>query len=167
MTRFLLRVLLAACLITAGCGRSVDIASERQALLNADRAFAAAAAAGELDRVFSFWADNAIIYPAGMPTVRGKDAIRQFVAENRAQPGFSIKWEPLEAVVAQDGSLGYTVGDYEVTIDGPDGNQLTRRGRYLQTWQKDEVGAWKCSVEIQAPLTAPGGPDVRPGQTSR
>lgn len=132
-----------------------------------DRAFAAAAAAGQMDSVFSFWTDDAAIYPAGMPVVRGKDAIREFVARNRAQPGFAMKWEPREAVVSHDGSLGYTVGDYEVTIDGADGGVLTRRGRYLETWQRDETGSWKCTVEIQAPLGDPVGPDVRPGGAGR
>lgn len=167
MTRFLPTLLVAACMITAACSRSLDIESERRALLETDRGFAAAALAGQMDRVFSFWTDDAVIYPAGMPSVRGKQAIREFLARNRAQPGFSIGWEPREAVVSRDGSLGYTVGDYEVAIDGPGGATLTRRGRYLQTWQKDEAGSWRCTVEIQAPLTVAGGPDVRPGQTGR
>jgi ketosteroid isomerase-like protein len=167
MTKFLATVFLAACIIAAGCSSSLDIESERQALLDTDRAFAAAALEGEMDRVFSFWSDDAVIYPAGMPAVRGKEAIREFVARNRAQPGFSLRAEPRGAVVSQDGTLGFTVGDYEITLEGPDGSILTNRGRYLETWQKDEAGSWKCTVEIHAPLTVSGGPDVRPGQTSR
>lgn len=151
----------------SGCGRSPDIESVRQTLLDTDRAFAAAALEGQMDRVFSFWSDDAVIYPAGMPAVRGKEAIREFVARNRAQPGFSLRAEPREAVVSQDWSLGYTVGDYEITIDGPDGNIHTMRGRYLATWQKDENGSWKCTVEVHSPLTVPGGPNVSPGQSGR
>lgn len=163
MNRSLLVVSMATWLVAAGCAAGVDVETERQTLLDSDRAFAAAALAGDLDQVFSYWTDDAAIYPAGMPAVQGKDAIRGFVAGNRAQPGFSIRWEPHEAVVSQDGSLGYTIGDYEVSIDGPDLNPIIRRGRYLQTWRKDESGSWRCVVEIQAPLSVPDGPDVRPG----
>jgi len=166
MIRFLSRILLAACLVAAGCKR-VDPASEHRTLLNADRAFAAAALAGEMDRVFSFWTEDAVIYPAGMPVVRGKEEIREFVARNRAQPGFSIQWEPRDSVVSQDGSLGYTIGGYHVSINGPDGSPTIRQGRYLQAWRKSAAGAWKCTLEIQAPLSQAGGPDVRPGQDSR
>jgi ketosteroid isomerase-like protein len=166
MTGLSLRIVIAICLVAAGCGKVVDVQAERQALLDADRAFAAAAAAGEMNRVFSYWTDNAVIYPAGMPVVRGKDAIREFVAKNRAQSGFSITWEPHKAVVSQDGTLGYTIGGYKVSTNGPAGSQITRNGRYLQAWQKDDAGSWKCTLEIQAPLYVPGGPDVRPGQAT-
>lgn len=135
--------------------------------MDTDRAFAAAVAAGDMDRIFSYWTDDAVIYPAGMPAVRGKDAIRDFVTRNRAQAGFAIRWEPREAAVSRDASLGYTVGDYEVMVDGPDGSRLSSRGRYLQTWRKDEAGSWKCTVEIQAPLSVAGGPDARPGEAAR
>lgn len=138
-------------------------AADRQALMDADRTFAAAATAGEMDRVFYYWTDDATIYPAGMPAVRGKEAIRAFVAANRAQPGLSIRWKPREAVLSDDGSLGYTVGDYEVSVARGDGGTTTRHGRYLQAWRKDEAVAWRCTLEIQAPLSARGGPDVRPG----
>jgi ketosteroid isomerase-like protein len=166
MAQALLTVVLAACLITAGCSKSVDVEAERMALLDTDRAMASAVEAGDRDRVVSYWVDDSAIIPAGMPAVRGKDAILEFVAVNRAQPGFSITWEPHEAVVSQDGTLGYTIGDYVVSIDGPEGNKITRRGRYIQTWLRDEAGSWKCHVEVQAPLNMAGGPDLRPGQAN-
>lgn len=97
MTRFLPAALLAISLMLHGCRESVDVASEQQAILDTDRAFAAAAAAGDMDRVFSYWTDDAVIYPAGMPAVRGKDAIREFSSRNRAQPGFAISWVPRQA----------------------------------------------------------------------
>jgi ketosteroid isomerase-like protein len=167
MTRFWVGAALALCLATAGCSKGVDVEAQRLALLDADRAWASAAAAGDLDQVFPFWTEDAVIYPVGMPVVRGKAAIREFVATNRAQQGFSITWEPLEAVVSQDGSLGYTVGDYKISVDGTDAGNVVRNGRYLETWRKDEAGSWRCALEIQSPLTLAGGPDLRPEQPTR
>lgn len=167
MTRKLLSVVVAACLMVAGCGKSVDVETQRRTLLDADRAWASAAAAGDLQRAFPFWTEDAVIYPAGMPAVRGKAAIREFVTSNRAQQGFSITWEPLEATVSQDGSLGYTVGDYKISVDGSDGEPIVRQGRYLEIWRKDDADSWKCIVEIQSPLVVAGGPDLRPEQMNR
>lgn len=166
MAQTLLTVVLVASLITAGCSKSIDVEAERAALLDTDRAMESAVEAGDRDRVISYWVDDSTIIPAGMPVVRGKDAILEFVAVNRAQPGFSIMWEPRQAVVSQDGSLGYTIGDYEVSLDGPEGSKIKRHGRYIQTWRRDEAGSWKCDVEVQAPLNMAGGPDVRPGQAN-
>jgi ketosteroid isomerase-like protein len=163
MARYLISIAIGICLITTDCSKGVDVEAQRQMLLDTDRAMATAAAAGDTNRVFPYWTDDAVIYPAGMPVVRGKKAIRDFVAMNRTQPGFSINWNPLEAVVSPDGNIGYTTGNYEVWIQGPDSNPKIRKGRYLQTWRKDDTGLWKCIVEIQSPLSMQAGSDVRPG----
>lgn len=152
--------------LTTGSSLGVDVVAERKALLETDRAWASAAATGDLDRVFPNWADEAVIIAAGMPAVRGKAAIREFVSKNRAQPGFSITWDPREAVVAQDGSLGYTVGNYMISTDGPESAPNIRNGRYVETWRKDATGAWRCTMEIHSPLNTAGGPDLRPAQPS-
>jgi ketosteroid isomerase-like protein len=147
---------------TGGCTTTMDHETQRRSLLEADRTFAAAAAAGDLERLFEWWAEDAVIYPAGMEPVTGRAEIRTFVTRNRAQRGFTMRWETLVAEVSDDATLGYTVGAYEISMEAPDGNPIVRRGRHQLTWRKDAAGAWRCVVEIQAPLVEAGGPDVRP-----
>lgn len=117
-----------------------------------------------MERVFPYWVDDAVIIPAGPEAVRGKEAIREFVMTNRAQRGFSLRWEPQEATASRAGDIGYTVGNYEISMDGPGGTPLMSQGRYLTIWRKDAAGAWKCTLEIHSPLSRTSSPELRMGQ---
>ncbi len=165
--RYLLSLLIGACLLASGCTEGTHVENERAALLDRDRSWAAVIASGDVDRVFSYWADDAVIYAAGIPAVRGKEAIRKFVATNRTQRGFSLTTLPREAVVSQDGNLGYTVGEYEIFLRGPEGSPIVTEGRYLAIWRRDSAGLWKCTLEIHSPLDTVGRPDLRPNESDR
>jgi ketosteroid isomerase-like protein len=159
-----LLVLPAVFLFSACSNTSVDVEAERQALIETDQAWASAQAAGDMERVFSYWADDAVIIPAGMEAVRGQEAIREFVTTNQAQRGFSLRWEPQDATVSRAGDIGYTVGNYEISMGGPGGTPLVSQGRYLTIWRKDATGAWKCALEIHSPLSRTSNPELRMGQ---
>src|SRR5918993_423349 len=64
----------------------------------------------------SFWSDDAIVMPPGLPAVVGKAAIRDFLQQTSAIPGFSITWEPEQATVANDADLGFMVERNRVTF---------------------------------------------------
>lgn len=132
-----------------------DMSPERAALLETRREWSEAIAAGDLERIFPFWTDDAVIYAAHRPSVRGKVAIREFVRGNRAQPGFSLTSDTFALEISRSGDLAYTVGNYEFTWDGPDGTPVRRRGRFVCGWRKNEDGAWKCMLEIHSPLRPP------------
>jgi len=58
----------------------MDLAAERSLLLQRDAEWAAAASAGrDLERVLSYWTDDAIVMPPGLPAVIGKAALREYV----------------------------------------------------------------------------------------
>ena len=100
----------------ANCVPKVDLEAERAALLQTDCDWAAVAKAGQLERLWSFWSEDAIIYIQGGSAVRGLSEIQAFIRRNRSQPGFSISWEPEGAVVAASGDLGYTFGLGQRTV---------------------------------------------------
>jgi len=53
---------------------SMDLAFEKTRLLQRDAEWAAAASAGrDIDLILSFWTDDAIVIPPGLPNVIGKD----------------------------------------------------------------------------------------------
>ena len=139
---------LAVALAVGGCEADLDLEAERAALLHADESWAAAAEAGDVDRLFGYWTEDAVIYPPVGPTVEGLDAIREFVRAARARPGFSLTWTPTGAEVAAKADVGYTFGLWRGTREGPDGTTVTNAGSYVSIWRKQPDGSWRCSVEI-------------------
>lgn len=133
----------------AGCTAEVDIEAARASLLQTDQQWAAAASEGiDVDQIVSFWSDDATIFPPEVPAIRGKDAIRQFVAGSMEIPGFSVSWEPSEVVIAPSGDFGYTTGANAFTVPDADGNLITTHNRYVTVWKKEADGSWKCVMDI-------------------
>src|SRR6476646_4325923 len=94
-TRFLVD-----CWLPFPLGGVMNLESERAALMQTSRDWARTAATDDLERTLSFWSDDAIVMPPGQPAVVGKAAIREFLRQTLAIPGFSITWEPEQATVA-------------------------------------------------------------------
>jgi uncharacterized protein (TIGR02246 family) len=159
-----LKVVFSLSLVALFCSSTMGGDAEEASLLNTGKSWSQAAAAGDMERVFSYWTDDAVIIPAGMEAVKGKDAIRKFVSVNRSQRGFSLKTEPQQATVSKAGDIGYIVGRYEISMNAPDGSRRMSQGRYLTAWRKDQSGDWKCALEIHSPLTRSPEPEFRMGR---
>lgn len=82
--------------------------------------------------------------PAGAPIISGKAAIRDYVTQSFATPGFKISWKTLDATVSDDGTMGYTTAESTITFPGADGQPVTETGRGVAVWRRDPSGAWKC-----------------------
>jgi ketosteroid isomerase-like protein len=139
------------------CQPGVDVALETEPLLEADRAWAAIAAANDnLDSIVSFWTDDARVVMSDQPAWVGKAAIREMVAGTMAIPGFRVSWTPETAVVAASGDLGYTFGTNAFTAPDSTGQLVTSTGRYLTVWRKGTDGRWRCAVDFGNPGPAGG-----------
>jgi ketosteroid isomerase-like protein len=125
----------------------MNLESERAALMQTSRDWARTAASGDLERTLSFWSDDAIVMPPGQPAVVGKAAIREFLLQAAAIPGFSISWEPEQATVANDADLGFMVERNRITMADPAGGVREQLGKAVTVWRKDPTGAWKCVVD--------------------
>lgn len=122
---------------------------EKAALLERDREWAATASEGkDVERILSFWTDDAKVFPAGLPVVEGKQAIREFVTGSLSIPGFRISWEPAEVVVDPGGNMGYTTGRNRLTMPDAAGKLQTENGRYVTVWRREADGAWRCVIDI-------------------
>ena len=123
-----MRYLLLAVLVTTASDR----ASEREALLVADRTLAErTAAAGMTQGFLPALTDGAAYLHPGAPLLRGTDKIRAFF--ETADSADKITWTPVFADVSADGGLGYSYGF--VRASGT-------RGKYLACWRKDQ-GGWR------------------------
>jgi ketosteroid isomerase-like protein len=155
--------LIAGIAMVTSCARGpADLESQRAALMQTSRDWARAAATGDLDRVVSYWADDALVLPPDQPTMAGKAAIREFVRASREIPGFSITWEPEKASISDDGKLGYLVERNRVTFVDAKGVAQTQHGKAITVWRKDTAGAWKCVIDMwnnnpKVPVLAEGG----------
>ena len=136
-------------LLVTGCMSVPAGDREKDALAQRDRDWAAVATQGrDIDRILSFWSEDATIFPPSTPAVHGKSAIRDYIHKSLAIPGFQISWHPTSAAISADGTFGYTVGENAVIVPGPDGKLITIAGRYATVWRRDQGGDWKCVVDI-------------------
>jgi uncharacterized protein (TIGR02246 family) len=147
-----LAALLTSCDFHKGAGM------DSAAIMAAEREWAAAAHAHDLERSVSFMADDATMFPPGAAPVVGKAAIREYMAAGFATPGFSVTWEPEAVVVAENGGLAYTRSKSQYTVPGPDGKIMTIYAKGVAIWRKDASGRWRCVVDIwnDAPATGAG-----------
>jgi len=99
--------LLLACASCASAGSPVDV---RARILQLDAEWSEAAQGRDVDRIVSYWADDATVLPPGSPPVVGKPAIREFVAKSFQTPGFRISWKTNDVVVSASGDFAYATG---------------------------------------------------------
>lgn len=146
-------------LLVAGCATpAFDAAKESAALLARDVEWAGVASEGkDVDRIVSYWSDDAVVIPQGEATAEGKEAIRKFVAASLQVPGFKIHWVSDKVTFSPDGKLAYLRSTNQTTVPGPNGTPLTMPGRAVTIWRKDADGVWRCVVDIfnDSPATAP------------
>ena len=152
-------LLLVFLLVFVGCSqRGFDPAAEQTKLLRRDAEWADLASAGkDLEKIVSYWTDDALLVFPGQPVLEGKAAIRAYVAESLNTPGFRIHWVSEKPVFSSDGKLAYMRGKNEVTAPGPNGAPTTVHLRGISIWRLDADGRWRCVVDIsnEEPPAAP------------
>ena len=150
---------LALLLMLGSCSRPpFDAAAEQAKLLHRDAEWAEAASAGQdVEKIVSYWSDDAVVIPPGQPVLEGKAAIRAYVASSLKIPGFRIHWVSSQVAFSPDGKLAYMRGTNEVTVPGSNGAPLSLHGRGATIWRRDSDGQWRCVVDIwnDAPPATP------------
>lgn len=130
------------------CEGEIRQEDQSETLRDTREAVAQAIAEGDVERIFSFWADDMVIYPVSAPAVRGIDAVREYVRRNRQDLGLAPRTTPIEIVASESGDLGYIVGTHEwIDREG----HPTMPGRYVTLWRKNEQGEWEAFLEIHSP----------------
>ena len=125
----------------AACAPSVNVEQERSALLALDGEWSQTTK--DMNKFVSYYAPDASIHPQGMPSATGSKAIMDAYMKVSSTPGFSLRWTPVRANVSAAGDVGYTVGTYEMSMNG-----ATEKGKYVGVWKKQADGAWKVAEDI-------------------
>lgn len=129
-----------------------------QALRDADDAWSKAAASKDLDKIVSYYSADAIVLPPNAPIATTKEAIKKVWRDLLAIPGFVISWKATKVEVAKSGDLGFVSGTYEVTMNDASGKPTTDKGKYVEVWEKQPDGKWKCGTDTwnsDMPVSAP------------
>ena len=147
----------ATALVVAGCapGKSDD-SKDAAKLMQTSREWSKAAESGNMDAVLGYFADDAVLLSEGQPPVRGREALRSYLADAAKIPGFRISWEPIEAKVS--GDMGYLLERTQVTMTGPEGTPVTQHLQAVTIWRRQPDGSWKNVVDVSIPAAAGSKP---------
>ena len=134
-------------------------AADERAIRETETEWAKAAAAKDLERFMSFYADDAAVFAPGTPTATGKEAIRKGTETLFATPGFSLSFQTVKVEVSRGGDLAYSYGTYAMTMNDPRGKPVNDTGKYVTVYRKQPDGAWKAVADINnSDLPAPAPP---------
>jgi ketosteroid isomerase-like protein len=125
--------------IPAGA-RSPRGAAEAEAMMQADRDFAAYAAAHTIPEAFARF-----VAPWGM--VAGGPQYGPAQLGQGGQPGATLVWGPVLGGAAEGGDLGYTIGRATFAAPGPDGAPVAHGSKYLSIWQRQADGSMRFVVD--------------------
>jgi ketosteroid isomerase-like protein len=150
MARLHLTLPMLCILFFSGCSHSrFDPAVEGQKLLQRDAEWSQAASEGkDIERILSYWSDDAQVFEPGQPVYQGKAAIRKFVADSLKTPGFNIRWVSQAPVFSPDGKMAYMPGADVMTMPDAKGALMTVHMRGISIWRHDADGEWRCVVDI-------------------
>ena len=138
--------------------RDFDSKTEGGKLLRRDAEWADLATAGtDVEKVLSYWSEDAVLIFPGQPVLEGKAAIRAYVTASFNTPGFKIHWVSQRPVFSLDGKLAYMRGTDELTLPGSNGGTMTIHLRGISIWRLDPDKQWRCVLDIsnEAPPTTP------------
>jgi len=120
-----------------------------KAIRDVETAWAQAFAAKDLDKVMAFYADDATVFFADAPVIKGTAAIKAALKPALEDKNFSFTSAPDKVDVAKSGDLGYSQGAYTATFTDPKTKKvLMGKGKSVTVYRKQADGSWKVVADI-------------------
>ena len=119
-----------------------------QLLRHLDAQWAKAAAAKDVEQTIAYYSDDAMVLPPNATSAATKETIRNVWKDMFASPGLVISWQPSRVQLAKSGDMGWVSGTYELTMNDASGKPINDRGKYLEVWEKQTDGNWKCRADM-------------------
>jgi len=136
-------------LATVSCNQTkVDKKAEGEKLMQLSNEWSQSIATKDVDKMVSYWADDAFVMQEGQPPLKGKQAIRQMVEESFKMPGFNISWQPESVEVSDNGDMAYMIENAQVSFTDSAGKAITIKNKAVTIWRKQPDGSWKNVVDI-------------------
>ena len=149
---------IALCLFTFIWSVSAADSKIEQAVRDQDAQWSKAAESRSVEKLLSFYADDAVVLPAHAAIATTKDSIRNIFQKLLSIPGVALSWKATKVTVAGSGDLAYSTGAYQMSAPDDSGKPSVDRGKYVAVWKKQADGNWKVAVDIwntDLPLPAP------------
>lgn len=87
----------------------------------------------------------AVLYPPGEAVVRGREAIEAYW--KAAIEAGCVRDATVETLYAMSsGDSGCETGSFVLTANGPDGEPVTDRGRYVELLRREADGIWYSTM---------------------
>ncbi len=135
---FICLIVTLATTVLTGCTIRVDNARETEAVRARSNGLTSAESGRDIQRAMTFWAEDAIVQPAGMPQLRGREATEALYHRLFSDSTLrGISGTPSNITVAESGDLAYEYGINQMVFSGPKGDLLDM-GKYLLVWKKVE-----------------------------
>lgn len=136
-------------ILSSCCATTVDQEQEAEKLMELSRSWAKSVKDKDVEKMLSYWAEDAMLMSPNEASVVGIEALRGMVERSMKIPGFEINWEPQEAFVSKSGDLGYVVIKNYMTMPVDTlGNTRTVFNKGVEIWKKQENGTWKNVIDI-------------------
>ena len=117
-------------------------------LRDLDAQWSKAAAAKDLEQTVAFYSDDAIVLPPNATSAATKETVRNLWKDLLAAPGLVISWRPSKVKLGHNGAMAWVSGAYELTMNDVGGKPINDRGKYLEVWEKQADGNWKCAADM-------------------
>jgi ketosteroid isomerase-like protein len=95
----------------------------------------------------SYYAEDSVEVPNGVPLIQGKSNIAKgmgFLDDKNNR----LIWIPVGADISVSGDLGYTYGNYEFHSKNKEGNNIIEFGKYTSIWKRQKDGSWKVVLDM-------------------
>ena len=148
MKRITIILLLTTIIVGSCIEKKVDTKSEGEKLMQISRDWSKAAETDSIDKILSFWADDAVVMSPGQAPLKGKEAIRGMIEGTSTIPGFKISWEPISVVVSKSGDMAYMLERNQITVNDSLGKPITEYNKSVTVWRKGADGTWKNVVDM-------------------
>ena len=141
-TKFILAGCIALLSLAFVCPAPAADAKIEQALRDADAEWSRVAAAKDLDKTVSFYADDATVLPPNQSMIASKTGIRNL------WKGFldsltDISWKTTRVEMAKSGDMAFLTGTYEMTMK----EGTKDHGKYCEVWEK-KGSTWKVGIDM-------------------
>jgi ketosteroid isomerase-like protein len=128
----------------AGVSWRRGLGAPAPALEDADRAFFAATRDRGPDGWADFFAPDGVSWGGGEITT-GHDKIRDAMVGLLSKS--QLVWKPIASRMGPSGTLGFTVGTFEIRA----GAQVLKQGSYETVWKQQPDGSWKVAADAGRP----------------
>lgn len=142
-------------LLMAGCSQAPPPAppdtrvADEKAIRDVEVAWSSDWATRDVDKILSYYADDATLMIPDMPLIKGRNAMKPGLTALLTDKNVSLRFVTSTVEVSKSGDLAYTQGTYSMTHTDPKSKKVvTEKGKSVTVYKKQADGSWKAIEDI-------------------